>query len=137
MEHAKRRKVTQEEIDKAINPDLTDAVTTLCGITFKVKVLPLNKEQVFLKMLKSLLPQSVSGEALIEALLSADIGTLCEMAAIIANNSGQELSAGEILEAGRLVDIVTAIQTQLDENGYLDFLLRMAAVMPGILSARQ
>ena len=124
-------------MEKAINPDLTDATATLCGQHFKVIVLPLNKEQVFLKLLRRILPQAASGQALIDALLNADVGILCELAAIVATNSEQDLTTDDIHASGRLVDIVGAIEVQLEENGYLDFLLRMATVIPGILNARQ
>lgn len=136
MEREKKRKPTQEEKDKALNRELTDAVAVLCGERFKVLVLPLNKEQVFLKLLRKVLPSAAAGDALMNALLDADLPVLCELSAIIAANSGVELSAADILERGRLADIVTAIQIQLDENGYLDFLLRMATVIPEILIAK-
>ena len=137
MEPNKRRRVTQEEIDKALNPELTDATATLCGKSFKVLVLPLNKEQVFLKLLRRILPQAANGQALIDALLNADIGVLCELAAITAANSNLEITAAEIQENARLVDIVNTLQVQLDENGYLDFLLRMATAIPAMLAAKQ
>ena len=62
---------------------------------------------------------------------------LCELAAIVAINSGQDMTPDYILENARMVDIIGAIEVQLEENGYLDFLLRMATVLPGILNARQ
>ena len=132
----KRRKPTTEEMEKAVNPELTDATAALCGQTFKVLVLPLNKEQVFLKLLRRVIPTSLTGQALLDALLDADTGVLCEMAAIIAANSGAGITAEDILENGRLVDVVDAIQVQLNENGYLDFLLRLAQAIPGMLSVR-
>ena len=137
MERVKRRKPTQEEMEKAINPELTDATASLCGQRFKVVVLPLNKEQVFLKLLRRILPQAATGQALVEALLNADTGVLCELAAIVAINSGQDMTPDYILENARMVDIIGVIEVQLEENGYLDFLLRMATVLPGILNARQ
>ena len=137
MERVRRRKPTDEEIEKALNPDLTDATATLCGQTFKVRVLPLNKEQVFLKLFKRIMPRALSGNALIDALLEAEVPTLCELAAIIAANADVDLQTKDILENGRLVDIVQAIQVQLDENGYLDFLVRMVAVIPEMLAAKQ
>ena len=136
MERVRRRKPTTEEMEKAVNPELTDATAALCGQTFKVLVLPLNKEQVFLKLLRRVIPTSLTGQALLDALLDADTGVLCEMAAIIAANSGAGITAEDILENGRLVDVVDAIQVQLNENGYLDFLLRLAQAIPGMLSVR-
>jgi hypothetical protein len=137
MDRQKRRKPTQAEMEKALNPALTDTTTTLCGVEFKVLVLPLNKEQVFLKMFRRVIPAEMNGASIIEALLNADIGTLCEIAAVIAINSEQDMNAEYIYTNGKLVDIVTAIEKQLDENGYLDFLVRMATVLPEILSAKQ
>lgn len=138
MDLVKKRKPTPEEMEKAVNPELTDATASLCGRTFNILVLPLSKEQVFLKLLRRILPQtvSVSGAAVIDALLGADLPTLCELAAVITANAGEDLTAQDILEQARMVDIVTAIQIQLNENGYLDFLLRMAAVLPAVLNAR-
>ena len=136
MERVKRRKPTMEEMEKAVNPELTDATAELCGKRFKVLVLPLNKEQVFLKLLRRVLPRALTGQALLGALLDADMGVLCEMAAIVAANSGAEITAADIQEKARLVDIVEVLQVQLDENGYLDFLLRLASALPGMLSAR-
>lgn len=135
--NTKRRKPTEDEIAKALNPDLTDATATLCGQTFKVPVLPLNKEQAFLKLLRRVLPQAVTGEALLNALLDADIVVLAQMAAIVTANAGADLSADDILEGGRMVDVVDTIRVQLEENGYLDFLLRLATAMPELLSAKQ
>ena len=99
--------------------------------------MPLSVEQVFLKKLRAIVPKTISGPALIDALIDADMKMLCEMAAMIAENAGQELTAKDILSTARLVDIVGAIETQIEKQGYLDFLLRIAAVLPGALTVRQ
>lgn len=117
MERVKRRKPSKDEMEKAINPALTDAEVFLCGRRFKILVMPLNKEQVFLKLLRRVLPEVATGAGMVDALLNADLGVLCEMAAIIANNSGEDLTTGDILEGGRLVDVVALIETQLEETG--------------------
>ena len=137
MEPNKRRRVTQEEIDKALNPELTDATATLCGKSFKVLVMPLNKEQVFLKELKALLPSAPDTAGFIKALSDIDPDRLCVLAERIAQNSGETFTAEQIAESTRLVDIISAIETQVNEQGYLDFLARIAAALPGMLSAKQ
>ena len=137
MNPVKKRKPTSEEMEKAINPELTGAIARLCGRTFKVLVLPLNKEQVFLKLLRRVMPSQPSQAAIVDALLSADLSTLCELASFAAANSGQDIPQEEILRDGRLADLVDVITVQMNENGYLDFLVKtMVLVQAAVLSAR-
>lgn len=130
-------KPTEEQIAEALNPGLSEDKAMLGDQEFMVITMPLSVEQVFLKKLRAIVPKTISGPALIDALIDADMKMLCEMAAMIAENAGQELTAKDILSTARLVDIVGAIETQIEKQGYLDFLLRIAAVLPGALTVRQ
>ena len=130
-------KPTEEQIAEALNSALSEDKAILGDEEFKVITMPLSVEQVFLKKLRAIVPKTISGPALIDALIDADMKMLCEMAAMIAENAGQELTAKDILSTARLVDIVGAIETQIEKQGYLDFLLRIAAVLPGALTVRQ
>ena len=130
-------KVTPEQVAEALNPALSESKVTLCGKEFTVTTMPLSGEQVFLMKLRAMVPKTLSGPELIEALLTADAGKLCELAAMVANNAKVEMTADEILHSTRLVDIIGAIEVQIEKQGYLDFLLRIAAVLPGALTAKQ
>lgn len=131
------RKITPEQVAEALNPALSESTATLCGKEFAVITMPLSGEQVFLMKLRAMVPKTLNGPELIEALLTADAGKLCELAAMVASNAKEEMTADEILHSTRLVDIIGAIEVQIEKQGYLDFLLRIAAVLPGALTAKQ
>ena len=131
------RKITPEQVAEALNPALSESTATLCGKKFAVITMPLSGEQVFLMKLRAMVPKTLNGPELIEALLTADAGKLCELAAMVASNAKEEMTADEILHSTRLVDIIGAIEVQIEKQGYLDFLLRIAAVLPGALTAKQ
>lgn len=130
-------KITPEQIAEALNPALSDTEAFLCGKKIKIVAMPLSKEQVFLKQLRSIVPQTIDGQAVIQALIDADPAPLCELARKIATNSGEAFTADQIADSTRLVDIVGAIEAQVEKQGYLDFLLRIAAMLPGALTAKQ
>lgn len=130
-------KVTPEQVAEALNPALSESTATLCGKEFTVITMPLSTEQVFLTKLRAMVPKTLNGPELIEALLTADAGKLCELATMVASNAKEEMTADEILHSTRLVDIIGAIEVQIEKQGYLDFLLRIAAVLPGALTDKQ
>jgi|GEM_PF-4555781 len=134
------RKVTDAQIAEALNPALSEDMAVLGEQKFKVITMPLSVEQVFLKKLRSIVPKTVSGPEMIDALIETDVNDLCELAAMIVKNAGEDykpLTAADILHSARLVDIIGAIEMQIEKQGYLDFLLRITAALPGVLTAKR
>jgi len=129
--------LTPEQTDKALNPELTDAKALLCGKQIKVIVMSLKKEQVFIKSLKELIPNVESTVDIVNALIDIDPERLCALAAIVANHAGESFTAEDIFESTRLVDIIAAIETQIREQGYLDFLLQITGAVPGLLTVKR
>lgn len=137
------RKITDDQIAEALNPALSETTVQLADQTIRVVTMSLAVEQVFLKKLRKIVPTTISGLSgpeLIDALIDTDVNILCELAAMVAKNSGEDckpLTAADLLVSARLVDIVGAIEAQIEKQGYLDFLLRIAAALPGVLTAKQ
>lgn len=132
-------KVTPEQVAEALNPALSETVVVLADQKIRVITMPLATEQVFLKKLQSVIPKTINGPELIGALIDADANTLCELAAMVVKNAGEDykpLTAADILVSARLVDIIGVIEAQVEKQGYLDFLLRIAAVLPVALTAK-
>lgn len=132
-----KSRVTPEQQAEALNPELSETEAFLCGKMIKIVAMPLSKEQVFLKQLRSIVPQTLDGQAVIQALIDADPAPLCSLAVKIAKNSGKDFTEQQIMDSTRLVDIVGVIEKQVEKQGYLDFLLRIAAMLPGALTAKQ
>ena len=131
-----RKVVTPEQVEKALNPQLTDAKAKLCGKEFKVIVMSCDKEQVFIKELRDLIPTADTTVDIVKSLINIDMNKVCELAALVAKNSGEDFTAEEIMKSTRLLDIAKAIEIQITEQGYLDFLLQITAALPGMLTVK-
>ena len=137
------RKITDDQIAEALNPALSETTVQLADQTIRVVTMSLAVEQVFLKKLRKIVPTTISGLSgpeLIDALIDTDVNILCELAAMVAKNSERIANRLQLLICWYLRGwwiLSEPIEAQIEKQGYLDFLLRIAAALPGVLTAKQ
>ena len=134
-------KVTDEQIQEAINPDLSKDFVVI-GIDeenqkrIKIKIMSARKEPVFLRELKQAVSVEglnntgdITGKNLISLLDNVPAEKIAILALHVIQNSGEVLTVDWLLDNASIIQMVELIKAQVDKQGYLDFLFKVMAAL--------
>ena len=133
------KKVTEDLMQEALNPGLSKTIILIGDEenqkSIKIRIMSARKEPIFIRDLKNIAMAATAGQDmselsiqnLIPLLDNLPVEELAAVVAQVATNSGEDVDIDWLLDHCTISQLISVVKTQLDKQGYLDFLLRMVA----------
>ncbi|WP_378955376.1 hypothetical protein [Pelosinus sp. sgz500959] len=133
-------KVTEDQMNEALNPGLSKTIILIGDEenqkSIKIKIMSARKEPIFIRDLKNIAVSATGSvdtskltiQNLIPLLDNVPTDKIAVLAAQVTFNSGEfESDTDWLLDNCSTAQLIELVTTQINKQGYLDFLLRMMA----------